>query len=138
MNDSLNSILLIDDDPMVHFLNEKVVQKSGYTVDTISLSGAQKALELIEKESIGLPSLIFLDLNMPGLSGWDFLERFAKIPLQKRKGITIIILSTSENPRDQARAEQSSLVKQYITKPLSKNLLRQIVEDQWPATPLKA
>lgn len=132
----LHRIMLIDDDAMVHFLNQKLITKSGYQVEVQALSGAQEAMNhIVQQRGNTETCLILLDLNMPGWTGWDFLNQFEALESELRQDYTIMILSTSENPADLKRANQIAVVDQYITKPLSLSLLEEIVGSHWPQTP---
>lgn len=135
-NRSLQSILLIDDDAMVQFLNKKLIAKSRYAVEVVGVTGGKEAMELMRSDdhNIPKPCLILLDLNMPGWTGWDFLERFENLSQSQKEHCTIMILSTSENPADLKRASRIPLVKRYISKPLSTGLLEEIVQERWPET----
>lgn len=132
----LHRIMLIDDDAMVHFLNQKLITKSGFQVEVQALSGAQEAMEHIAQQNGDAQScLVLLDLNMPGWTGWDFLAQFEGLEAEQKRNYTIVILSTSENPADLKRADRIPVVKQYITKPLSLSILEEIVKCHWPKTP---
>jgi CheY-like chemotaxis protein len=73
-----------------------------------------------------LPDLIFLDLNMPGFSGWDFLEEFERLQSSFRKAINIYIVSSSIDPNDKLNASQYHFVKGFLTKPVKKERLEMI------------
>ncbi len=135
--DILKGILLVDDDPLVHFINRKVIQRLNLDLQIVELKSAQQALERLQSDDeseLNRPCLILLDLSMPGLSGWDFLEEYKSLPESARQGISIMILSTSENPSDRSRADAIPEVEHYITKPLSKELLLGLIDDYWPET----
>lgn len=127
--------MLIDDDPMVHLLNTKLIKKVGLGVKVWVEDGARSALELITEEpDFRKPCLILLDLNMPGWTGWDFLDMYQKVDSDYQKDICIVILSTSENPDDMARANANPAVDRYISKPLSQALILDLVKERWPDT----
>lgn len=106
-------ILLIDDDPLNNLINRKLIARVLPEVEVSEDVDAREALERIKNDFT--PDLILLDLNMPGMNGWEFLDNFQKIG----KDITVFILTSSINSADYKRAEGYSSVKKYIEKPLN-------------------
>ena len=117
-------ILLIDDDPIVNMLNRIIIEKSPLQADVTVTTEARKALEQLAAGQIN-PSLILLDLNMPVMDGWMFLEGYEQLPGES-KGTKIIILSSSINPVDIEKAKASSAVTDFFRKPLSIDSVKEI------------
>ncbi len=126
----MKSILLIDDDQICNFLNTKILERMGFVNDIrIALNGKQ-AIDLFREYYIGikpLPDIILLDLNMPVMDGFGFLDAFKSLNLQGKHSVKIIIVSSSLNVNDIARAKHSG-ANQYLSKPISEQTLRRALE----------
>lgn len=140
MKKKLNCILLVDDDEGTNFFNEIIIEKAGIANHVeITLNG-KEAIEYItydgaDNEDITIhpkPVLILLDINMPVMDGWDFLEIYHDLK-EKHKGETIIVmLTTSTNPDDRKRAASILELDGFKNKPLSANTLNEIMEKHFP------
>ena len=128
MNKQLNCIMLVDDDEDDNFFHEREIQKSHLVPIVITKNSGRKALEYLKLKIEPHSDLIFLDINMPGMNGWEFLEEYNKLdkPLQGRA--IIIMLTTSDNPDHVAKANAYNFVSDYITKPLTKEILADVVK----------
>ena len=130
----MNTILFIDDDKVTNFYNRKIVNKYQKVKNVISVNSGKSALDYlintVTKDAI-IPDLIFLDINMPGMSGWEFLEEYKKIDTKITKDIKVILLTTSSNNEDYERSKQIHIIDGYINKPLSVNLLEEIVKEHY-------
>ena len=117
----LSLVLLIDDDDVVNTLHSIVLRKSGLVENIQSVMSGNEALSVLsacERDNCW-PSLIFVDINMPGMNGWEFIEIFnEKFSTLKKKSM-ICLLSSSLDPRDREKAEKSNLIDFYFSKPLS-------------------
>lgn len=130
MKSKLKRIMLIDDDPNDNYFHQREINKviSDITID--EKSSGLDALEYLRSNKDNrqmLPDLIFLDINMPGIDGWEFLEEYKKIEIDIKNGVIIIMLSTSGNPDDILKATTYSSVSDYITKPLTKEIMESII-----------
>lgn len=124
----MERIICVDDDPMCLLLGEVVLKQSGYAKDVLLAESGLAALSLLERlypaigqqpGSAALPTLILLDLNMPEMSGWDFLDIF-KRQYQHLSGLVrIVILSSSIDTADIIRSRQYNAVSDFISKPLT-------------------
>jgi len=134
MNKSVNCVLLIDDDMATNFFNKRVVSKHQCfnTVKTVqSGSAALEYFTDVEKEKAIKPDLVFLDINMPAMNGWEFLVEYAKLNREIREGVRVIVLSTSSNPDDFAMSKINKSVSDFINKPLSLDSLDSILNDHF-------
>lgn len=126
----LDSILLIDDDPISNFLTERLLLKMQASDDVkIALNGIQ-ALQMIEdhcKEGNHCPELILLDINMPVMSGIDFLHLFQQKNFIGSNMADIVVLSTSTHHKDQKQINELG-VKHILQKPLTESKLQQVWE----------
>ncbi|NQZ75652.1 MAG: response regulator [Ekhidna sp.] len=119
-------ILLIDDDPTVNFLNRVFIEKSDLGAKTTVITFAKDALDQIGKGTLQ-PAIILLDLNMPKMDGWQFVEQFQKLPSDKQQS-KIIILSSTINPSDKEKANQIPEIVDFISKPLTLKKVEQLRE----------
>lgn len=120
---SVKNLFLVDDDEIFTFLAERTIKETNL-VDHIQIfSNGQEAIEFLEKaaENVDLlPEVILLDINMPILDGWGFLEEFILLKPSLPQKVTIYMVSTSISPFDLERAKDISEVLDYIIKPISK------------------
>ncbi len=80
-----------------------------------------------EPEAYPMPDLILLDLNMPLMNGWEFLEAYSQLPGELRKSVVVVMLTTSLRPEDQSRAETLGLLRGLIHKPLTQEAVKDIL-----------
>ena len=117
-------VALVDDDNATNYLNQIILKQSGILRSPNVFINGRSCLDFIQEKINGkddLPDLIFLDLNMPGMDGWEFINEYEKMfEHYPNKYPILIILSTSQNPADLKRAAESSLVSHYLVKPLEK------------------
>jgi len=134
MKKKLRNILLIDDSSADNFINNKVINKA-IEVEVITTTlGAREALNYLSKPINGQfpqPEIIFLDINMPGMSGWDFLDEYMLLDEAKKTGIILSILTTSEADNDGAKAVEYKAVDHYLSKPLTEEKLMTIFEQHF-------
>ncbi|WP_299255782.1 response regulator [uncultured Aquimarina sp.] len=121
---------VIDDDPIFVFGIKKVMQLIDFCEGIMVFKNGQEALNNLRaiisaKEK--LPDVILLDLNMPILDGWQFLDEFVKIPCEKE--ILIYVVSSSVDPEDVLRAKSFEGVSDYIVKPISVAKLKEVLYD---------
>lgn len=128
VDSSLNCVMLIDDDPDDNFLHQLVIQDTGLNPEVLVAESGEQALSYFSgQREFRKPDIIFLDINMPGMSGFDFLEKFKSLPATYHDGTKVVVLSTSSLPKDQQKA--SSIWKDvfYRTKPLTEQIILEIL-----------
>lgn len=118
-----HNILLIDDDEATNYIHKIVFKKANYRGIITSVESAEEALEHITSNP-DTPDLILLDINMPRMNGWEFLEEYQNLHLEKQP--IIYIVSTSLNPNDKLKSESHSLISGFIAKPLSIDMVEQL------------
>ena len=119
------NVLLIDDNEIDNFINERIIATSFFAQNIIVKKSAQDALVYLKEiDEVGqLPDIIFLDLNMPVMDGFGFLEEFARLDEKIKKHCKVVVLSSSISPEDIDRASANPHVYKYLNKPLSDKYL---------------
>lgn len=130
MSAKIANLWIIDDDPMASFYIKRLAEL-GELADIITIydraRGAVDYLMHHKETPEHLPDVILLDLYMPELDGWGFLNEFSKVKEQLAKPIDIFIISSSDHLKDINRAKSIPEVKAYIQKPVTKEKLREVV-----------
>ena len=140
MKKKLDCVLLIDDDEPTNFINKIIVQRSDCADHIQIAESADEALNYLQQCNkfddngvLPLPELIFLDINMPKLNGWDFLNEYREWDRPDTYDPVIVMLTTSMNPEDEKRARETSEVAAYASKPLKNNKLDELLEQHFPS-----
>ncbi|CAI8216521.1 MAG: Regulator of RpoS [SAR116 cluster bacterium] len=118
----INMSCIIDDDPIFVYGTKKVMKEVDFCSDVIVYNNGQDAingLRNLVEEKKELPSLIFLDLNMPVMDGWDFLDDFITIPNNNIEKVHVYVISSSIDANDFIRARNYEVVNNYILKPIT-------------------
>jgi CheY-like chemotaxis protein len=140
MKKKLNCVLLVDDDESDNFFHNRILEKAGITDHIeIALNG-KEALDFLTtkakcekpESSYCQPELIFLDINMPVMDGWEFLEQYHKLPDIQKGKIIIVMLTTSHNISDTARAEKKFNIGWFKNKPLTMQMINEIMQYHFP------
>jgi CheY-like chemotaxis protein len=113
-------VAIVDDDEIFQFTTKIKFEKLGLVEDVMIFNDGEEAIQFIQSgNKEDMPEILLLDINMPIVDGWDFLELFEKVPKEKKQMMEILMLSSSINPDDVKRAEANAYVVDYITKPIS-------------------
>ncbi|MBD3663770.1 response regulator [Sulfitobacter aestuariivivens] len=118
----INKILLVDDDEVTNLLHKRLIRRSGQVKEVAVATDGLEALDYLRSRIAAkapLPELIFLDINMPRMGGFEFLEKYAELDLDGEIQQVIVMLSTSLLSADHMRAEADPNVKCFIDKPIS-------------------
>jgi CheY-like chemotaxis protein len=124
------SILLVDDDAICNFLCGKTLQRMGITGEILTALNGKEAIDLLTanyQRSGSIPDIILLDINMPVMDGFGFLEAFKTLPLANKENIKIIIVTSSAYPGDISKARKMG-VEHYLIKPISEEKLKALLE----------
>lgn len=117
------TLMLIDDSEIDQMIYRRIVKKSGIVGDLLQFTEADKALAHLKDDTEVKPDLILLDINMPGMDGFEFLETATK-EIGAISCPVVVMLTTSLNPRDEERARSFELVRDFLHKPLSVDHLK--------------
>ena len=135
MKPKVDCILLVDDDEDCNFFHERLIKKME-CADRVeaSLTG-NDALDFLKSSVNGQhprPNLILLDINMPGMDGWGFLEEYNKLSEDQKAQIVVVMLTTSLNPDDRVKAESDPNVGAFANKYLDEESLLEILKANFP------
>ncbi|HKG07962.1 MAG TPA: response regulator [Pedobacter sp.] len=122
-------VMVVDDAPADRFLAKKILTKYGFAEDVVSVESAMDALDYLirnQGDVQTLPDLIFLDINMPEMSGFDFLDEYHKLAEPVKRKCIIVMLSSSLHPEDREKALNSPYVCQFLNKPLNAQKLQEV------------
>src|SRR6185369_17385567 len=122
----MKNVLLVDDDSICNFLNAKTLQSMGFVNDIHTALNGNQAIDLFNDYFGGtkpLPDIILLDLNMPVMDGFGFLEAFRRLDLRGKDRVKVVIVTSSNSPDDIKRAKDLG-ANLYLTKPLEEVSLR--------------
>lgn len=126
----LQSVMLIDDNDADNYLHQRAIGDRAEEV--CAFQDAREALQVIRAGEVS-PELILLDINMPVMDGWQFLEAFSKLAQSQRSPVVIAMLTTPLSPGDHARAQAEAALQGFCSKPMTAPDYEQIVETYFPS-----
>ncbi|NVK51913.1 MAG: response regulator [Flavobacteriaceae bacterium] len=135
IKEKLNCILLVDDDESTNFLHRYVVEKTQYAKKCVTVHSGQEALDYLTSTEEGehpQPDLVFLDINMPAMNGWEFLEHYKQLDKNQQGKVVVVMLTTSINPDDREKSKLFSDVTGFKNKPLTKEMILELIKEHFP------
>jgi CheY-like chemotaxis protein len=135
MKQKLNCVLLIDDDEPTNYMSSMLLEERGCAEQIKVAESGAKALSYltnseqssVDPEHFPCPDVIFLDINMPAMDGWEFLDNYKKLESKHRGKVIIIMLTTSLNPDDKIRAENIPEISGFENKPLTTEMIDRVL-----------
>ncbi len=125
-------IALVDDDKIFQLTAMKTIKATAITDAVLQFENGEDALQFIRENSANsdsLPDYIFLDINMPLIDGWMFLEDYDSLKQSLSKPINIYMVSSSIDPRDIERAKKNQNVKGYVVKPVTREKFIELLKN---------
>lgn len=122
--------MLVDDNPDDNFFHTRVIKKNLPDATIIVKTDGLQALEYLKnrKPEEPQPEIIFLDINMPVMNGWDFLNEYEELDKEIKGKVVVIMLTTSEHPDDIRRARERGVPLEFKNKPLTREMLMKVLE----------
>ncbi|HRJ30320.1 MAG TPA: response regulator [Cyclobacteriaceae bacterium] len=124
------TIALIDDDEIFQFTTSRIIKLTNLPFNITQFFNGEQAMTYLSnnaQQPDKLPDIILLDINMPVIDGWMFLDEFKTLAKKLKKKITIYMVSSSIAPEDIRRAKSNPFVSDYLVKPVSAETLRQVL-----------
>lgn len=130
----LTCALLVDDDQTTNYLNQLLLKRLDVTDKLLVALNGQEALKLLDvhchEASLECPMLILLDVKMPVMNGFEFLEAYAQLSLPNKQAIIIVVLTTSLHPQDVSRLETLDIAG-FLNKPLTREKVDSILRNHF-------
>lgn len=127
MSKKIDLILLVDDDRHDNFFHQRVIESTGVCEEVRIAKSGLDAIEYLKRaalQEVAMPDLIFLDINMPKMNGWEFVEAYGRLDFPQQT--KIVMLTTSLNPEEKAKANHNPLIQKFISKPLTAEILEEL------------
>ncbi len=133
----LTSILLVDDDTTTNFVNQMLLEDLDVTEEVLIACNGKEALETIDQQCQkgNCPQLILLDINMPVMNGFEFLEAYKQLDLSYKQSVMIVMLTTSMNPADMDRLGKMP-IRGVLNKPLTAETFKRILGETFSGRPI--
>lgn len=132
----LKCVLLVDDNDADNYVHSRLLRKEGVAERIeVALNGADAMTFLSTPEADGRypqPEIVLLDVNMPRMNGWEFLQAYETLPYEQTAGVVVVMLTTSLNPDDEERAAQIRAIDRFMNKPLERETLYELLEEHFP------
>lgn len=127
---SLNHIVLVDDNETTSFLNNRLLGRLALAEQVTTYTRADEAFAQLWADGAKAPDLVFVDLKMPGVSGFEFLKMYSRLPQPVQDKTVLAVLTTSMHQADTARVAEYPNV-EYLTKPLTEEKMQKLLEKRF-------
>ena len=127
---NIDLVMLVDDNDTDNFISKRIIEITKFANAVEIKNSGKSALEYLEKhkdDAAKLPDIIFLDINMPSMTGWEFLEEFRQLGETVHQHFIVYILTSSVDDRDKEKAEADPLVAGFFSKPLTATAVHEAV-----------
>ncbi|MCZ6519935.1 MAG: response regulator [Bacteroidetes bacterium] len=128
----VDTICLVDDDEVYHYIMERTISRNKLAKTILKFMDGETAINFFNQNLANqskLPELILLDLNMPVMDGWEFLQEFLIIQPQLKKKVTIYLVTSSVNETDIEKAQNFQIISGYLVKPIAEEKLLEILDN---------
>ncbi|MBM6500482.1 response regulator [Flavobacterium macrobrachii] len=126
----LRKVICIDDDPITLKLCKKVMERVEFASEINTLQNGEEAIKQFEDyekiDTKNAPDMVFIDLNMPVMNGWEFLDEYFKREYHKKFKTHFIVLSSTIDPKDVEKSKLYSMVVDFLSKPITKTMLEEL------------
>lgn len=119
--------ILVDDNEADNVYHEIMIRRAGFTGEVLVFESGADALDFLGSDPLTEPTCLFLDINMPQMDGFEF-ARLAQPLLQEKPTMLVMMLTSSDAAQDQTRANQMPLIQGFVTKPLTRERVRALLE----------
>ena len=123
----INLTYIIDDDKIFIFVLKKLLVKNESFEKVLDFKNGEEVIKMLSDNNNILPSIILLDINMPVIDGWQFLEEIEKLPNKNK--LNVFIMSSSIDKKDIEKSKSFSTVKDFISKPINNEKLNKLIEN---------
>lgn len=123
---------IVDDDLIFHLVTQRLIESKDIHKKLFFFRNGKEAIDFVKSHQSDpkeLPDIILLDIKMPVMDGWDFMDQYLSMENDLPKNIIIYIVSSSIDKMDTERAEQISAIKEYIVKPIDQKKLDDIIDE---------
>ncbi len=119
--------ILVDDNEADNVYHEIMIRRAGFTGEVLVFESGAEALDFLGSDPLTMPTCLFLDINMPQMDGFEF-ARLAQPLLQDKPTMLVMMLTSSDAAQDQTRASRMPLIQGFVTKPLTRERVRAMLE----------